>query len=322
MPCVVDASIFYTVLFSLVGAKVLTSLYFHVKTSWPEAYTSLNSSVEEHVRENPIRSYLFFRAAPVFIVTLFFIVLIERVKGNSWLGLAVFLVFYIGTTTIKAIRETLREPRASTWPLAMAYHFFSAVIIVFSALAATLLRYRLQGFVPGKQELLISLWSGLFATAFITTIRAAMTAKKLQGRELIDSLISDVGKENWDYIEELSRKYGDDFERLIKAIILSESEQRPRWFRQLEVLKGVLYKPGTYGVAQVKSSHPIGNRRSIEILVDDVANSLNNLNAWQKLGENNFYQSTVNQVLRSHNDDPGQEKRVVELYRLLEQEYN
>jgi hypothetical protein len=149
-----------------------------------------------------------------------------------------------------------------------------------------------------------------------------MTAKKLQGRELIDSLINDVGKENWDYIEELSRKHGADFERLIKAIILSESEQRPRWFRQLEILKGIIYKPGTYGVAQVRSCHPIGNRRSVEILVDDVANNLNNLNAWQKLRENNFYQSPVNQVLRLHNDDPGQEKRVIELYRLLKQEYN
>lgn len=320
MPCIVNSNIFYTAAFALIGAKVLASLYFHIKTFWPEAYTSVDSAIDEHVRENPIRSYLFFRAAPVFVVTLFVMVLIERVKGKIWLGLAVFLVYYMWTTTAKAIRDTLHEPRASTWPLVMVYHVLSAVVIVLSALAATLLRYRLQEFVPGKQELLVSLWSGLFAAAFITTIRSVMTAKKLQGCDLIRSLIRDIGEENWKYIEKLSREHGTNFERLIKAVVLSESEQRPRWFRRLEVLKGILYKPGTYGVAQVKSSHPIGSRKSIEILVNHVANNLDNLNGWADLCNAHLYQSTVNKVLRLHNDDQQQENRILRLYDLLRQE--
>ena len=77
MPCIVNSNIFYTVAFALIGAKVLASLYFHIKTFWPEAYTSVDSAIDEHVRENPIRSYLFFRAAPVFVVTLFVMVLID-----------------------------------------------------------------------------------------------------------------------------------------------------------------------------------------------------------------------------------------------------
>ncbi len=322
MPCIVNSNIFYTVAFALIGAKVLASLYFHIKTFWPEAYTSVDSAIDEHVRENPIRSYLFFRAAPVFVVTLFVMVLIERVKGKIWLGLAVFLVYYMWTTTAKAIRDTLHEPRASTWPLVMVYHALSAVVIALSALAATLLRYRLQEFVPGKQELLVSLWSGLFAAAFITTIRSVMTAKKLQGRDLIRSLVHDIGEENWKYIEKLSREHGTNFERLIKAVVLSESEQRPRWFRRLEVLKGILYRPGTYGVAQVKSSHPIGSRKSIEVLVNHVASNLNNLNGWADLYNDRLYQSVVNKVLRLHNDDQQQEDRIVRFYDLLRKEDN
>ena len=49
-----------------------------------------------------------------------------------------------------------------------------------------------------------------------------------------------------------------------KATILTESIQRPRWFRRLERLKGILFPRGTYGIMQVRSSRPIGDRRSIE----------------------------------------------------------
>ena len=47
-------------------------------------------------------------------------------------------------------------------------------------------------------------------------------------------------------------------------MILVESIQRPRWFRCLERLKGLIFRKGTYGLMQVKSPSPIGDRASID----------------------------------------------------------
>ena len=310
--------IIYTVLFAWAGARVLSSLYRHMKTSWPEVYTSVNSTIEEHVRENPIRSYLFFRATPVFIVVLFMVVLIERVGGNSWLALTLFLLFYLYSTSFRAMRDTLAEPRVSTWPLVMIYHALSLMAICLSAFFATVVRNYLNVLVPDNKDLLISVWSGLFAAAFMSLMRSLMTPKRLHGHDLIMSLIRDMGQENWIYIFEKTDGYSHRFRKLILAMVLSEVEQRPRWFRRLECVKGMVFKSGTYGVAQVASSTPIGDRASIDYLVQSSIKKLREMLALEELEEHGLYGPKMRDFLFFHNKSYVQVRRILMLYDALD----
>ena len=72
-----------------------------------------------------------------------------------------------------------------------------------------------------------------------------------------------VGPELIWYARQLARERNLDPD-LVETTILTESIQRPRWFRRLERLKGIVFRKGTYGIMQVWSSRPIGDRRSID----------------------------------------------------------
>lgn len=299
-----------TILLSAVGAGVLHLIYQSIKTRWPEAYTSISTDFDQQVRTNPLRSMVLFRGGPVFLIALFVTVLVDRYDGYPWASAILLIAIYLTFTTFKAIGETVNNPRPPHWAVLVFYHLMSALVVGIVVLVATALRQPLENFIPPTKDLLIAVWAGLFATVFAAAARTILSPTKLREREIIEQLKNDIGDENWKYISKVS-KGNRELRQLLCAIILAEVQQRPRWFRRLERLKGIFYGPGTYGVAQVASPKPIEDRKSIELLAKRFATysvpTSYNYPDYQQLRKD----------LLSHNPDGPHADRVIDFHKLL-----
>lgn len=300
-------SISITLLLSVVGASVLHWVYQFIKTHWPEAYTSISTDFDQQVRTNPFRSMVLFRGGPVFLIALFVTVLVDRYGGYPWIGAFLLIAIYLAFTTFKAVWETVRHPRPPHWAVLVFYHFVSAITVGIVVLFATTLRQPLENFIPPTKDLLISVWAGLFATAFAAVARTILSPAKLSEAEIIEQLQTDIGKDTWDYVSKVST----DNSEILRAIILAEVQQRPRWFRRLERVKGVFHGPGTYGVAQVAAPKPISDRESIE--------SLGERFSTYSVPKTDGYPDycRLREDLLAHNPDGPHADRIIDFYRLL-----
>lgn len=254
-----------TLLLSVTGAAILDRLYKAIKTNWPEAYTTISTDFDKQVRTSPIRSLVLFRGVPVFLIALFTVVMAERYGGNSWICATLLAGFYLTPTTLKLIAEIVKPPRDSNWVVMLGYQCGSAVAVVTVVILATSLRASLEVFIPPTKDILIALWAGLFATLFTAAARNSLRPVKLTGAGIVNQLKDDIGAENWAYTAKAAQG-NTELKYLLRAILLAEAQQRPRWFRRMERIKGLFYRPGTYGVAQVASAKPIGDKESIDIL--------------------------------------------------------
>lgn len=57
----------------------------------------------------------------------------------------------------------------------------------------------------------------------------------------------------------------------LRSILFAEALQRPRWVRRAERAKSILVKPGSYGVMQVSSPHPLSDDESIQTVAENYA---------------------------------------------------
>lgn len=300
-----------TFLLAAVGSKVLHLVYKSVQTNWPESYTSISTDFDQQVRTNPLRSVVLFRGGPVFLIALFIAVLLERYGGFPWSGATLLIIIYLAFTTVKAIWETVGHPRPPHWTVLVLYHLTAALVVILAVLFATALRKPLEGFIPPTKDLLIALWAGLFAGIFAATARTLLSAPKLSKVEIIEQLRADAGSDTWNYISEVSNT-DSELRDLLRALVLAEVQQRPRWFRRLERVKGIFYGPGTYGVAQVSSPKPINDQKSIELL----AKRFSTYSIPKHYGEYPDYQKLRKDLL-AHNPDGTHADRIIEFYQAL-----
>ena len=293
-----------------VGLVVLWSIYRKIQTDWPEAYTSVLSTFEERIRRNPIRSYILFRTCPVVLVTLFVAVMLERFHAHVWLGSLILILGHLFLTNGRASFEVLKSPRHPQWVVLILYHGISTFIILFTGLFTVKGRSLLKGLVPPTDQLLIAIWSGLFAAVIITSAKVLITAEKLSEEQDVEQLIQDIGCDVWNYIEV---EAGDDKVLLcmLQSTVLEEVRQRPRWFRKLERKKGKLFKKGTYGVAQIAAPQPISDTESIAILAK-------NFRAQKYPGRDEIcYSKSIwfNKILEDvHSQDPEHRRRIIEMF--------
>lgn len=303
-----------TVLLSLAGAICLDLMYKSIKTRWPEAYTSLSTDFDKQVRTNPVRSLFLFRGMPVFLISLFTAVMAERGGAYPWISAALLLAFYLASTTFKNIKNTIKLPRSSNWIVTLLYHCGATTAVVTVVILATALRTSLDPLIPPTKDILIALWAGLFATLFAAVARASLLPEKLDARGVVDQLKSDIGKENWDYAAVVAGT-NLQFRNFIRAILLAEAQQRPRWFRRLERVKGLIYRPGTYGVAQVAAAKPISDKESIDLL----AQRFSDYCFLYRL-DYSWYRQLEYDLIRMHNSDQQHAQRVTEFLSILDRD--
>lgn len=298
---------------ALLGVLLLRATYSLIKTNWPESYTSVETRAEEHIRVNPIRTYILFRGGPVFIIALFISVSIERAGGIVWLGYWLMIIVYLICTTGKAIYDMIqKESRHPNWTMMSIYHVISIVVVLFVGTLAVLLRSLFASWIPGQQDLLIAIWAGIFATLLGAAAHHILKPTRVESHGVVDVLRKDVGETAWDYLTKSTpnQPYLQD---LARAILLAECQQRPKWFRRLERLGGKIWGKGTYGVAQAAADSPITDEQSIDILISH----LRALPVYSATF-NGPYSDEFSKLCRSWNDDPAHARRIGEFYEILQ----
>lgn len=255
-----------TIGLALLGVLILKSAYSLIKTSWPETYTDTETRAQEHIRVNPIRTYVLFRGGPVFLVTVFISVCIDRAGGMTWPGSWLMVVLYLVWTTGMAVVKVFRTPRHPNWTMLLIYHVLSIAVVVIAGVLAVSLRSLFTPIIPANRELLISVWAGVFAALLAGVIRQMLAPHRLEGEEIVFALRQDIGPKTWSYLCQQTAD-NEALQNLVIAVVLAESQQRPRWFRRLERIGGRLWGAGTYGVAQIAADQPISDKESIDRLV-------------------------------------------------------
>lgn len=297
-----------TAFLALLGVLILNSAYSLIKTDWPEVYTDTQTRAQEHIRVNPIRTYFLLRGGPVFLVSLFISVSIDRLGGLAWLGFWLMIIIYLCWTTGRATLEVLKTRSHPNWIMLLFYHGLSVIVVVIFGFLAVLLRSLFVPFIPGGQELLISVWAGVFAALLAGVVRQMLSPHRLEGEEVVLALRRDIGPETWSYLRGKAVE-SEELRDFVTAFVLAETQQRPRWFRRLERLGGKIWGPGTYGVAQVASDTPISDTKSIDILVD----ILNNSNVSNMLKNEPSY-SSIAHVCSGLTNDPAHAGRIYSFY--------
>lgn len=255
-----------TIGLALLGVLILKSAYSLIKTNWPETYTDTETRAQEHIRVNPIRTYIIFRGGPVFLVSVFISVCTDRAGGMTWPGFWLMVVIYLVWTTGRAVVEVFRTPRHPNWTMLLIYHLLSIAVVVISGVLAVSLRSLFVPVIPANRELLISVWAGVFAALLAGVMRQLLAPHRLEGEEIVFALRKDIGPKIWTYLREQTAD-NEALQNLVIAVVLAESQQRPRWFRRLERVGGRLWGSGTYGVAQISADQPISDSESIDRLI-------------------------------------------------------
>jgi len=250
----------------LLGAILLRLLYSAVGSRWPENYASLRTSLDSYVRWRFSR-YLVFRMVPVYLAATVVGVSAHRVGGSPTWAVAIMGVAH-ATGDARAIVVVCR---ARHWPRRRALVLLHGVTLVFVAVACGLasLTYSVwASAVPAPQDVLVALWTGVFAALLATAWQRV--ALFPGGSDPVTEAQRDMGEDVWDYAH-LAAEHNVCDADVLRAVLVAESMQRPRWFRRLERAKSRVLPAGSYGVAQMTSDHWLSDRASIDELARSFA---------------------------------------------------
>lgn len=252
-----------------IAALILHVFFRSVQHRWPESYSTLRGALEAFVAQR-LSHYLVFRTAPVYMTAVFLGVTTGRLGANPSTAIVVMTGAHLAATNGRAViavfRRRERERRAFTLFL---YHSVTALLILIAAgFAAVTFRWW-GGLIPFPREVVFALWTGVIAAVLGAYIQSFKKADPTEA-ELVEQAQEDMGKDIWDYAQKSAWNHACDPD-LVRAVLVTEVTQRPRWMRRLERTKGRLVPSGTYGAAQVTADKPLSDRESIDALAASFA---------------------------------------------------
>lgn len=253
---------------ALSGVAALHVFFRAVRANWPAAYFELDSSIEYALARSPIR-YVAFRLGPVFLVSLFIACTLDRYNDDPSWSVAGAVALHLLTTSGRVIQEQLQAlfaNRVVRWPVVVLAVFVAAGSAC-SATLALLFRAPLSGLIPRPADLAAEVWGGAVAAVGAFYVLGLAKSGRSAAEDALSSARHDIPRELWCKAEDTAALYGVDV-GLLKAVMTLENAQRPRWFRRLERIKGVIIKRGTYGIMQIYSSVPISDEDSIDKMAD------------------------------------------------------
>lgn len=253
-----------------VGALFLFMFYKVVKSNWPSSYYTIGDATSFRISSSPI-AYSLFRFAPVAAVAFFVASYVQQVRGHPALAVTLMVALHLAFTVGRAIRRLMRSDGRSDFSrpsLVVSYLFIALSVALAGALGAAAARVPLlQALLPSVNELSSSLWTALLAGvigAFLVEV------SKQQGpdrQQILRSSRSWIDDDLWRKAGEAAGRHGAEV-RLVRAIMLVETLQRPPWLRRLERLKGVVQPAGSYGIMQVNGGRPLSDEESINLALE------------------------------------------------------
>lgn len=251
----------------LVAALALNLVYRRIQSEWPQSYFSL-TDYWSHVKALVPSRYIVFRFGPVVLVGLFGVRQMEALEWPAWPFSAVTFVAHAGATSLRAGWRIVRYRRSDErWGPLLVLHLVTTAAVAGCLVAATLLGDWISVLVPDLESIRNEIWAALLGSmltfAFIRSTRAPQ-------RTLADIIATQrqrIGPELLSYARRTAAENDLDA-KIVETVLLVESIQRPQWFRRLEWLKGILFRSGSYGIMQVQTQRPIGDRASIDLALE------------------------------------------------------
>ncbi|EZP42545.1 hypothetical protein BW36_00689 [Micrococcus luteus] len=251
------------------GGIFLWLIYQAIGTRWPEVYATARDSLDLMPRGSSVKYLLIYRGIPTFSVTVLALNLAVESGGDPyWTSAFVFWTY----STLAEIRSTF-SPKGALRQLSTVntvYLSASVVVTTIYCSVAVLVYPHFSVLVPSVRELVIALWTALFASVLAISFQRFNTRSGPDVQMEIDYSIKDIGQKTWSQIDSICMRENID-PCLIKALAAAEAQQRPRWIRQAERVAGRLFGGGTFGVGQWPSSRPIDDLTSIEFRAKQLA---------------------------------------------------
>jgi hypothetical protein len=251
------------------GALLLHVFYRSVKHRWPENYSTLRGTLESSV-SGGVLPYLMFRMAPAYLVGVFIGVTANRLHAPATSALITLALVHVmstnGLASVRLMRTSNPEERLTS--LLLYYAIASALVVAAVGLAGWTYR-AWTSLIPKPADVVLALWTGL-AAAVVAAYIQSFGSTEPSVDELARRARRDVGSDLLAYTEAAANRMNCDPD-LLRAIVLAEALQRPAWVRRLERLKGVVFKSGSYGVAQAQAPAPITDEESIDALASKFA---------------------------------------------------
>lgn len=257
------------ILLGLLGAILLETTFRLILSRWPEGYTSSTRMIERAPKYS-VWSYALFRFVPTFIVALLSVVTAGRL-GASTVATAVTLgIVYVLERDIRAMFDAYRRKDPRLGILVVLYGINMALVAAAIALSM-FLRDVLAGMVPSPRELISALWTAVFVAILAFVVEKMFQRDSLHAPTLVKAR-SDLGSDLEKYVRDAAVRANCSPE-LILAVVLTEIEQRPAWFRTGERIVGRLARRQeiTYGVGQVRSKSPISDEQSVDKLCEELS---------------------------------------------------
>lgn len=211
--------------------------------------------------------YAVFALGPPYVVALLVGTTVRRAGGPGLLVAFLIGVFQVCYLRVRETRWTLRYNHTAMRMPTLALETALAVGALAAATLGGLGPGRLTFVVPPIDEYFKSLW-GTILVAILAAIVIAKTRVQLDVGRLVNRSRKEVGLRLRALARSEATRVGADAD-LVEAILLTENLQRPKWFRQLERVKGSLFPRGSYGVMQVTADRPISDDESIVRAVED-----------------------------------------------------
>lgn len=233
----------------VLGVGFLHVFFRAVESRWPASYFALTSGPDYAISRSFVR-YLAFRLLPVFVVAVFAATTLGRDGRAVVLPVVGIGVVHASLTSGRALIGLVRSGRLARRPLLGAMHPAVILAIVGVALAGALSADAFAPVVPELNAVSSDLWTGLIAgvigayavrvsqAGFVDTERIFLESRRAIPRHL------------WELAHDVAERHEAD-PRLVRAVMLTENLQRPRWFRRLERMTArIIKRPASLGLLQ------------------------------------------------------------------------
>lgn len=252
------------IIWGLGGAFCLYVFYRMLQTEWPQNYSDMSSVVDSASQKN-LWIYSGMRVLPIYVVAVLVAVSVHNTEGRIWLGLIALGVGHIFTTNLRLpiLRGLSSSKGRSRWGH-VAFHVLNTVMIAVAVAAAFPTWHFWKPITPDADELVQAIWTALFVGLMLTLLQRVGQYDR-SPKALYARAKRDLGNGLSGVLDAKAAEHDVSID-FVRAIVLTECVQRPRWVRRLERLKGRFAGDGTYGVAQVSAASPISDNESIERL--------------------------------------------------------
>lgn len=254
-------------------SSVLWVFYRHVEDEWPTAYGTVSSKFDLFSRR-VIGWHLASRLVVVFAASALTAHVAIAFGGNASVAVGVLALSHVWLTSVRALREARSLHHRGA--LVATYNAILTVLLLAAAWLGLVVAPHVPWAFPSADALVDALWIAIAVAVALTAIqRLARISYENEDSKTAQATL-DVGVDAIAALDTSAARH-DAHAGIMRAIVLAEALQRPRWIRRIERAVGRFRPGGTYGVAQVWAERPLSDADSLDLLGEGLAGSASRL---------------------------------------------